>query len=765
VSHFEGDMNEDKDVHDGYEFARVSDDVINAEWQQCCAAHIQPSHLFRLGVGLIPPSDQDRHHLHWCDKCRSVFDRYKAEQHFSDRRVQSVCAGPYAGDGSMQSQPSLFDGLNEMALPAPVPNILRTHLRVEGPIVFPNGEVALDTWQLGRLEHLSRANPEVAGEIVKLIVERSLSLLVPRLIRQKVALVCFGRTLHRIGTLIAARLIEHGFTHPHVVLAHDFYSPTLIRAPKELQGADVTVMVDVVHTGALLRRLFAVCRPDDPSRLRGLAVVDQSLGELASEGVLSLWTESPEVRMPLEQFRQTASTEQQRRLTRFEPNAECAVDAPEIIRSNGHEVNDLSPMDDDSVFVELIQRAEALRCDYTIANKRYPYVINVLDLVREPESRARILSMASGLLADLKRVGTCLVYHAGRIARAGKIAKMLGSNLQWPVIKLGTRGPSFAVTEQQHKRLSNFGTLIIVDAAIRTGDSLTAMVASLDPNVRANKRVIAFCVLDALSRTSRDGLAQGLGIEIRTLFRAPLAPPAQRVRDWMKIQKRLISEALCESGQFADIEHILSTYCEHGRRRRNSKSHRSLDETKAALRRALWDARAPEHPVEYIGSACKEGKGGLIRLLPLEPVIHDRSVQSLLLGVMYNSMRPSIKESAVFALGAARNYDWMTYEWLQCNRAFFGSQSHCWKSVLMIECEMKLNERNDELSRFRDALKKFAAKLVEHRPWGAVVRCAQPVLSFHEESESHGSENEKPLPKQGHQRLRERINVLMEVAG
>jgi len=136
------------------------------------------------------------------------------------------------------------------------------------------------------------------------------------------------------------------------------------------------------------------------------------------------------------------------------------------------------------------------------------------------------------------------------------------------------------------------------------------------------------------------------------------------------------------------------------------------------LEQASCEARVPERAFEYIGNACEHGKVQLIRHLPLDQVVHDPSVQSLLVGVMYNSVKPSLKESAIFALGAARNYEWMTYEWLQCNRPLLGSRTNAWKAVLMLECLMKLEGMTDDLSRFRDALNQFAEKLPPIRPRG-----------------------------------------------
>jgi hypothetical protein len=96
-------------------------------------------------------------------------------------------------------------------------------------------------------------------------------------------------------------------------------------------------------------------------------------------------------------------------------------------------------------------------------------------------------------------------------------------------------------------------------------------------------------------------------------------------------------------------------------------------------------------------------KPQFIRHLPINEVVHDRNVQEMLIGVMFNSAKAGLKESAAFALAAARNYEWMTLDWLKLNQRFIASASHAWKSIVMVECEMKMSGRHRELSRFRDA--------------------------------------------------------------
>jgi hypoxanthine-guanine phosphoribosyltransferase len=772
-------MNDHEISHDGSDPRSVSDEAVHALWQWACSEHIQPSHLFRLALGLAAPLLEDADHLACCAKCWSVFERYRS----SAVPIDEACSDALAPHpiiegvtpkedglsvtsvGGGRPQLSLFEGLDLDPQSPAVPDVLRDNLSVEGPVLFPNGEVAFRTWQLGRLEQFFRTKPAIADSILTLVTDRACQLLVPQLARRNIVLVCFGQAVHRLGTRLGGSLLEQGFSHLHVVLAHDFYSPALVCAPYELRDADVTVIIDVLHTGGLLDRLLTVCRGHNPARLRGLAVIGQSVGNRLSEDRFCLWTDEPEERIPIDEFRRTAGSEQQRQLLRFEPNAECAVGIPAALPVPLPEPSNAQPMECDATFVEMIKEAGALRCDYKIGRKRYPYVINILDLLGHPECRNTLASMASDRLADLASERTCLAYDAGRAARAGRLAKTLALALHWPVLRLGTRSTSFAITEQQCQQLAGFRNVVIVDAAIRTGDSLTAIIQALQASVHSGTNIVAFCVLDALSRTSRLDLASHLRIDIRTLFEVALAPPTERVRSWMNSQKARIRDALCRSGRFSDLEPILRSYCEYVRRPHNRKKGRlSPDETPAVLEKAVSQARTAERAADYIGAACQQGKVALIQHLPLDLVVHDRSLQSLLLGVMYNSMKPSIKEGAVFALGAARNYDWISYDWLQCNRPFLGSRTNSWKSVLMVVCQMKLEGMTEDLARIRDALGRFATKLPPPRSPISQLRDAKELFSYCSDGRSSRNESyRKPAVRRREERLRERVQLLINV--
>lgn len=743
-------------------------DSVDSFWEDYCARHLQPSRLFRLAIGLCAPDAEERRHMESCDRCRVAFDRYRSAEPDQSTTVASPPGIPgrmngmsAAAENDRQRILPLFDKLPSVC-GAAVPCLLRQHIRVAGPVLFPHGEVAFESWQLGRIEQMAKSHPGLAEQISELIVERAYSALQPRLARKRVVLVCFGRTLHRMGTRLAARLVEQGYGHVHVVLAHDFYSPTLVCAPAELRDADVTVVIDVMHTGGLFERLFSACREYLPAHVRGVALIDQSDGAVLTEDVVSLWADGPELRIPIQRFRRTATAEQRCELTRFEPNDEYATGMEVDVPASGVPVEASDVFDSDDVFIDLVHRAGALRRDYRIGQKRYPYVINVLDLLRDPTCRESVLAKASNVLSDLGRSSPCLVYHAARTARAGRVAKALSERLSWPVLALDAGDRTPQCIRRLSQETAGYGALVLVDAAVRTGDSLTAMTQVVDDlSLREGRQIVVFCVLDALAQRSRTELAESLDVEIRTLFRVPLAPPTERVRDWMNSRKAAIRHAVLKSGNFRSLEPVLESYVDQRGRRMGRTAPATSGETLAAVQDAVREAREQKQATESISEACRLGKVSAIRHLPLDQVVHDRAVQSLLLGVMYNSMAPSFKESAVFALGAAGNYEWMTYDWLQCNRPFLSSPTQAWKSVLLLECEMKMDEQTSELGRFRDALERFARTLPEPKYGRVSTVAAQHRFEFGLEMDSSSSKAER-VEIGENERLSERVQLLQE---
>lgn len=697
----------------------LSANEVTAAWSDFADTHIMPSRLFQIAVGMEDVADSDCNHLEWCETCRAAFEAYRPIESSPSALVSRTSISQrrfWTNDNGGSTTDRVHASPNGHSRPA-VPALIRAHFHVDAPILFPGNEVAFESWQFGRLLQISKEEPELADRLLGLIVDNVTAHLAERIDHKHLMLVCFGRAMHRCGIRIAARFQESGFAQPHIVLAHDFYSLTVVCDPKEFRKADVIVLVDVVHSGATLDKLMALCLSNRPQRVRGLALIDQSESRSLCSDWTSVWQEPREVRASLDDFLRDSSELTRNALRRFEPNDEVAV-SRDGLRVHSRLNADVRVRIDSQLMAH-IHATDALKCDHRIGQKRYPYVVNVLDLIKKSSaSREFIIERSAKRLEDLREHRVILAFHAGRSARAGVLARMLGSQFGWPSLPVGSRGSNFAVTDKQLRRLACYDIVVLVDAAIRTGDTVSAIARAIDDKwLRKHTRVVAFSVLDALSSTSQDDLAAELGIEIRTLFEMPLAPPTEQVRHWMNAQKSMIRERMNDSGEFNCVEHVLKSYCDPIHPHYSShETDREISETRALMQSAMESALQKADGAARIEKACREGKSHLIRHLSVNEVVHDHNVQGLLIGVMYNSVKASLKESAVFALASARNYEWMSLDWLRCNRPFLTSESNAWKSIVMVECEMKMSRRQQELSQFREAAIEFRDKEASSMP-------------------------------------------------
>ena len=83
-----------------------------------------------------------------------------------------------------------------------IPSLIREHLCVKGPIVFPNDEVALESWQFGLITHFLKEGPELGNQLLKTICDSAYELLQiqPPVNANKMAIVCFGAQRINVGS-------------------------------------------------------------------------------------------------------------------------------------------------------------------------------------------------------------------------------------------------------------------------------------------------------------------------------------------------------------------------------------------------------------------------------------------------------------------------------------------------------------------------------------------------------------------------------------
>ena len=322
---------------------------------------------------------------------------------------------------------------------------------------------------------------------------------------------------------MATKMVASGVENVHVVMADDFFNPKLWCNPKELKSNHVVVFVDVVHSGGLLNRLFAVCRQGEPSSLTGLAIIDQSVGDVTAEPLHGLWAEPKEKRDPL-------AGEVGEQVRFFDPvtgrawpreNLPTEVSDPAkatiTIESRLREIRPL---------FRYIAATGALKQDAWIGGICYPWALDILRLLRHDEARGELGRRAAIKLADLAGGDPwCIVFPAERHQRAGAWAELLAENLNWPIVRVGLKNRAHyrPLTNSQRLALGRCPRALIVDAAIRSGKTLQSLVGILRKDSHLSIKVsIGFYAIDGLFDKPRIEMEKELGVEIRSLFRLPL---------------------------------------------------------------------------------------------------------------------------------------------------------------------------------------------------------------------------------------------------
>jgi hypothetical protein len=640
---------------------------------------------FIVGQASTEGTEDARDHLLDCARCRYLYAR--------------VC------ESTATLSSARADNLTRSE--EPIPDTISSALHTTGLVAFPDGNVGQGAWEFGRLETLSCDDFDA---ISGTIAGRAWEVLKSWVPRKEVVLVCFSRPIHCCGKRLATKMIDSGVKDVHVVMADDFFSPRLWCGPKELDKQDVVVFVDVVHTGGLLNRLFAVCREAKPREIVGLAIIDQSIQGEFTEPFRQLWREPPDTRTRFD-----SDIHDQARF--FDPTAALSrprQDLPrEIADPSAARVTverDLSAIEPLTRFIEA---TSALRRDAKINGVNYPWAVDLLRLLRHDEARAELAERAVANLEELAKRGPwCLMYPAERSRRAGAWAELIATALQWPMIAIGRKARIHyrQLTGGQRRSLAKYPRALVVDAAIRTGKTLQSIVELLRSGDNPPPcEIAAFYAFDGLFHEARDDLEKKAKVEIRSLFRLPLGVPTEPVGNscrWQMtstLQELTGLEALPESAW----RRIVRDYCKKKVRECSSRIRQeSLHDIRAGLRHAL-EAGSRGAEVQLVQS-CHPPRASLVKHLDVAYALSEPRTRNVIHGFLNNSMPPDFIEWCALALATQKDYEWLDRDWLILHRRLFtNAASHRWQFLACVSYWIRQHGDEAQVRRARQAIDDF----------------------------------------------------------
>jgi len=635
-------------------------------------------------------TEEIRTHLSQCARCRFIYaSTYEAASH----TTTPMCAHA-ADSGEMQSEE--------------IPSILRENLRSTGPVVFPDGEVADGAWEFGRMTKLRET---VADSINAVICDRAWDRLRPGLPRRGVVIVCFSQPMHKCGKRLAAKLDAAGTEDIHVVMADGFFEPKLWCDPKELHRRHVIVLVDVIHTGGLLRRLFELCRKTGPHDLMGVAVIDQSVAARnVGHPLLGLWQEKPEKRT---RYHGSPGTH----VRFFDPVAALSLPQDELPSEVADSKNarltierlltDIAPL------LPYIESTGALKQDAEIGGAHYPWAIDLLCLLGDERARNELASRALSALEPLAARGPwCLVYHAARHQRAGAWATLIAKVFGWPIVKVGHKSCAHfqPIEKAQHRALTKSPRMLVVDAAIRTGKTLNSLVALIRrARLPADGEIASFYAFDGLFDEQRGDLQQNLRVDVHSLFRLPLGAPTEPVGRHCRQRLKGTLEELDDpkSREHALWADPVRAYCRKklvqvGRPPR----HTPKLNVEWSLRRALDEGqRGSEARLEH---ACDPPRPSLLKQLDMSYALREPRTRNVLHGFLCNSMPPDFIEWCAIALATLGDYEWLDHDWLVLHKWFFtDSLSSRWLFLACVTYWLRREGRSEQVDRVRNAIVTF----------------------------------------------------------
>lgn len=576
-------------------------------------------------------------------------------------------------------------------------------LRPPGPTVFPDLSVADKAWEFGLLlTHQCRE--EAIETITKVSIEKLQNLRLSR----SILLVAFSDIMHSISISIAAEMKEliGAELDIHVIGVKRFHEPCLLSKPSVVKNKSVVILTDVVHEGRLLHKLWDIVQCKEPLSIHALCLVNQQYNGPFADSLVSLGREEKEVRSRLGRLSQES-----RSIRFFDPvrGISHQNECPEQeVRWDPKAIEEWIPF---------IEKTEALQKNLQIGNSTYPFAINILTLLKDEQCQKQIAVRAIELFRKLRANDRWVfIYPASRGRRAGRIAKLLTESTGWQRTCLGKANNSsfMHINEESRRVLETAEGVIIVDAAIRTGDTLRSQVEVLRSSGITN--VIAFYVMDLRRDRDRRVHEQSIGVPIHSLFRIPLGfGPTDSVKSALKRRFEQLEQDVESANVSSKARHALQSFFDKVLRQRkrapNSVPQAKSVEPKKVAKELEKGAVAPSDLIEHVATG-KRPNLKFTRFFSSSEALEDEDQARDARYSINNSASPGFIQELALLYTAHGDYSWLTKKWLVLHEEFLTNEDSAWEFLAGISFDARSKDaiasRNirGAFEEFRESLRK-----------------------------------------------------------
>jgi hypothetical protein len=351
----------------------------------------------------------------------------------------------------------------------------------------------------------------------------------------------------------------------------------------------------------------------------------------------------------------------------------------------------------------------ALTCNGTINGTNYLWILDIAKLLKVPAAAGLLLDRAASVAeTQLKQGRWCIVYPLERRQRAGRWADLLASRFDLDIVPAGvSRVTGFRhLTDSQLEAVRLHDGVLIVDAAIRTGQTLKSLLYVLrESKCVPADRIASLYAMDGLSDADRSSIEDEAGIRVRSAFRFPLSPPTTPLEPYFKGLFRKILSTRVDLP--ADSVSPLMEYCRRRLEPHGGRQAHTLD-CNSIVRQALQDGlRGPEARLERV---CRHPRSAVLRKHLDMWVLRDPRRQVALQSFVCNSMQPQVIEWSALALATQLKYEWLDTDWLIQHRHIIASpESRDWEFLTFIVYRLRTDADPATVRRVRNSLQEFSS--------------------------------------------------------